>query len=105
MTARTARNESGSGLEAEELGERADVGDRDAEGGAAEGGDEQGPAGAALEEGHAAGADHEDDERLRGERLDEPAGLEQGRAGVEDAQHDGEGEEVVERSRSARRRP
>ena len=30
------------------------------------------------------------------ERLDEPAGAKQGRAGVEDAQHDGEGEEVVD---------
>ena len=88
MTARTARNASGSAWKPKQPGERADVGDCDAEGGAAEGGDEQGPAGAALEEGDAAGADDEDDERLRGERLDEPAGAEQGRAGVEDPQHD-----------------
>jgi hypothetical protein len=83
-------------LEAEQVGDWRDVGDCDAEGGAAKGGDEEGSAGAALEEGDAAGADDEDDERLGGERFDEPARLEQAWAGVEDAQHDGEGEEVVD---------
>jgi hypothetical protein len=49
-----------------------------------------------LKKGEAAGGDDEDDERLRCQRFDEPAGLEQAWAGVEDAQHDGEGEEVVD---------
>ena len=49
-------------LEAEQVSERRDIGEGDAEGGAGEGSGEQRAAGTALVEGNAAGADHEDDE-------------------------------------------
>ena len=44
------------------------------------------------------GADHEDDQGLRGQRLDEPAGAEERLARMEDAQHHRERQEVVERA-------
>ena len=53
--------------EAEEVGERRDVGDSDAEGGAGEGREQERAAGAALVEGDASCADDEDDEGLGGE--------------------------------------
>src|SRR4029453_19526709 len=71
-------------------------GQGDADRSAGEGRREQRPARATAEEGDSLRADDEDDERLAGERLDEPAGAEERLAGVEDEDHHREGEKVVQ---------
>ncbi len=60
--------------------------------------DEQGRRGPAAEERYAPRADHEDDEGLGRERLDEPAGMKERRARVEDEQHHAERREIEERA-------
>src|SRR5664279_3716283 len=79
--------------EAEHVSERG-VGQRDADRHADCGGDDEGRAGPAVEEGDAAGADREDDQALGRERLDEPAQPKQRRVGVKGPDHDPERGEV-----------
>ena len=64
------------------------------------GGGDQRPTGPALDERNLAGANHVDDQRLREERLHEPAGVEQGRVvpGVEHIQHDEERQVIEDRA-------
>ena len=64
-------------------------------------GQDERQAGVAAEERDAAGADREDHQGLGGERLDEPARTELRRPGVEDPQHDAEGDEVEHRAERA----
>jgi hypothetical protein len=82
------------GLEAQEVGQVAGVGQHRADDGYADRSERHRRARDAADERDRPGADHEDDQGLGGQGLHEPAGLEQGRAGVEHPQHDAEGGEV-----------
>ena len=97
MPTRAAKNPTGSGLKPRAWASGV-AGSSGADGDDAERGEGQRQAGVAAEERDPAGADREDDQGLGGERLDEPAGAELGGAGVEDPQHDAEGDEVEHRA-------
>jgi hypothetical protein len=83
--------------EAERVRERRER-QRDAHGDDQERRDRERPARPVAEELHAPRADREEHDALSGERLDEPAGAEERRAGVEHAEHHAEGGEVEDRA-------